>query len=129
MDETPSITPQSARLVLVELQRQHDAHLEAVDHLNGRIASLLEWASLALSVVTALHFDTIMQPSATTVMGLLMPEHVVPVILAIASAGLYFSIMALGLETLRQLPATARARCRRATDQPIPGSPGSQYGT
>jgi hypothetical protein len=53
-DNSISIDEASVRVVLTELQRQHDVHLAAVDTLSSKAISLLEWASLALAIVSAI---------------------------------------------------------------------------
>jgi len=54
MNDTPTINKESAALVITELQRQNDFHLQASDVLDDKATTLLEWTSLAIVIVSAI---------------------------------------------------------------------------
>jgi len=89
MSDTPKVDKDSIGLVLTELQRQHDVHLESADTLDGKAASLLEWASLALAVVAAISTPELAKAGKT-----------IPLVIVLVTVALYLLIVVLSLKAI-----------------------------
>jgi hypothetical protein len=89
MNDIPGINFDSAGLVLTELQRQHDVHLAASDILDEKAARLLEWASLALVIVSAISTPELIKAGKT-----------LPVAALIVTLVLYVAIVIISLKVI-----------------------------
>jgi len=89
MEDTPTVNKASADLVLIELQREHDAFLQSADVIDEKAINLLEWASLALAVVSALSMKDLAQA-----------RHAIPFIMLGLAGALYLAIVVLSLLAL-----------------------------
>ena len=80
----------SVRIVLTELQRQHDVHLAAVDALSSKATSLLEWASLALAIVSAISMPDLANVNKVTPFFLLGVAGILYLAIVILSLSVVF---------------------------------------
>lgn len=85
MNDIPEINKDSAGLVLTVLQRQHDIHLAASDILDEKAARLLEWASLALVIVSAISTPELIKAGQTLPVAALIVTLVLYVAIVITS--------------------------------------------
>ena len=106
MDDTPQINLNAAKLVLLELQRQDDAFRAAVDTINGKAAALIQWASLAITVVSAISMDALLATGSTPRywQAIELPEHVSPLVLLFLCLALYLLIILLALRAILPRP-------------------------
>lgn len=89
MSDTPKLDKNSVNLVLTELRRQHDVHLEAVDMLDEKAINLLEWSSLALAVVAAISTPDLAKAG-----------RVIPLVAVSATLALYVLIVVISLRVI-----------------------------
>lgn len=84
--DTFKVDVEALKVVLAELQRQHDTHLNALQEIDGKATGLLEWSSLSISVVTALSISDLVKSGKT-----------MPLIVLGIALTLYLSIVVLSL--------------------------------